>query len=260
MKLSSANILRSGKREIRAIGDVCDLACFVGFSCSNSVPDGVCKGFSLMNHQTRTHLNKMLNADDNKYIENCVNTIQRGCDEETRESLVSEVLRYLPPKEPERKEGFIGMVEASRRFSNTPTEETEPIERAHDTGFLGMLDALTSKTESHPTLTRAIDESQFPPLCNPMSCPPDYARHCSANRPENYGRPCIYKTLTNEEIKHPETQQRIAKSATLPELLDRLETLEKAVLDAENSATNEHIIQNRPNFCKTKNPNGVDDR
>jgi hypothetical protein len=187
MNLESANILRAGKRAVKAINDTCDASCFVWFSCSNSVPSGVCKGFALMNHQTRAHLNRILNEDDNKYIENCVNTVQRGCDAGTEREIVREVLRYLEPTQ--RPEGISYMLRCARGVQNAPTQESESVEQPHETGL------------SYPTLTRAIDPSQFPDVCDGTSCPKEYQRHCSANRPENYGRKCIYHVLTNEEMR-----------------------------------------------------------
>jgi hypothetical protein len=108
----------------------------------------------------------------------------------------------------------------------------------HESGFLNMLEASrgisTISTREPAPLTRAIDESQFPTLCNPEECPPDYARHCRANRAENYGKPCIYRTPTNEQLKHSETQQRSAK-------------------------TIDNIFPNKPNFFKPKNLNECDE-
>jgi hypothetical protein len=152
----------------------------------------------------------------------------------------------------QRPSGISYMVQCALGGSSKPNSEHPQEERA-SSGFQAMLTA-SSRTE-HPrnvTLTRAIDESQFPTLCNPMLCPPNYARHCSANTPEHFGEPCIYHTPTNEQIKHPEPEQR----ATLPELL---ETLETEVWKAENSAKNEHIIPNKPNFFKPKNPDGSEE-
>jgi len=112
MKLHSANLLKEGKREIRSIGDVCDAACFVWYGCRNSKPNGICEGFVLMDGETRRHLNKILNEDDGKYIESCMNTVQRGCNTETQEGLVKEILRYIPHEE-------INFATAMRRgFSN----------------------------------------------------------------------------------------------------------------------------------------------
>jgi hypothetical protein len=235
MKQSSANVLRDGKREIRAIGDVCDASCFTWYACAHSKPNGVCEGFVLMNGETRKHLNRILNEDDAIYVQNCARMAQSECPEETREVMVQEVLRYIPPKEPEHQEGFANMVECA--FGN---QNGQP-----------------KNTESEPTLTRAIDESQFPALCNPMLCPPNYSRHCEANTPAHFGQPCIYRTPTNEELKHSET--RAIDNDKLNNLLARLETLEKEVVNAENSAEITHVIPNRPNLCRPKNPNGLDE-
>lgn len=121
------------------------------------------------------------------------------------------VLRGTPQIQ-QRQEGFIGMLECARGISTTSPRESTP-------------------------LTRAIDETEFPNVCDGQSCPPNYQRHCSANRYENYGKRCIYKTLTNEEVKHPETQQRSVESAT------KLTPL----------------IPNKPNFFKPKNLNECDE-
>lgn len=135
--------------------------------------------------------------------------------------------------EPQRKAGLIGMIECAFRGS----ERTQPEPR---------------------TLIQRFNENDFPKICDGKSCSVEYQRHCEANRPENYGKSCIYRTPTNEEIKRPEPQQRIAKS-TLPELLDRLETVEKEVYKRENSAKSVHVIPNRPSFCKPKNPDGSEE-
>jgi hypothetical protein len=160
-----------------------------------------------MNHQIRTHLNRILNEDDNKYIENCVNKIQRGVDPETEEGLVKEVLRYIPPQEPQRREGFLAQLEASRGVQNTPTSENAEPEPRPKSEFIRMLEASSKsttkreqpilKTATMTGVLRQVDESQFPDLCNPMSCPDDFARHCGANREDHYGQPCIYKTPKN---------------------------------------------------------------
>ena len=90
-----------------------------------------------MNHQTRQHLNHMLNEDDNKYIESCVKTIQRGCDAETEDVLVKEVLRYIPHQESQHREGFANMLEAAR--PSRAIEKPEPEIRG-GWGFRAMLD------------------------------------------------------------------------------------------------------------------------
>jgi len=210
LKLSSANILKEGKREIRAIGDTCDASCFTWYACAHSKPNGTCEGFVLMNGETRKHLNRILNGDDAIYVQECMKTIQCECDAETEETLVSEVLRYLPPQESERKEGFIGMVECALGVSNTPSPEgTEPEEKTQSTSeFQRMLGeargrnkqpytAIPKTTMRMTGMLRQIDESQFPEFCDPEKCPPDFARHCRANRPENFGQPCIYLTPRN---------------------------------------------------------------
>jgi hypothetical protein len=96
----SANILSEGKREIRAINDVCDPSCFVWFACANSKPNDVCKGFILLDGESRKLINRNLTEDDAIYVGNCVRTIQRGCEPETKETLVPEILRFLSPEYP----------------------------------------------------------------------------------------------------------------------------------------------------------------
>jgi hypothetical protein len=215
MKLSSAEILRKGKGEIRAIGDVCDFACFTWYACANSKPSGTCAGFVLRNGETRKHLNRILNEDDGKYVESCMSTIQRGCNEETREAMVQEIQRFIPPEESEptpRETGVGYMAQCALGIPNVPTSEhTEP-EPTSNSEFGRMLKAARGESaQAHTTtpktvtrmmgLFRQIDESLFPELCDPQRCPPDFARHCRANREDHYGQPCIYKTLTNEELR-----------------------------------------------------------
>jgi hypothetical protein len=208
LKLSSANVLREGKREIRSIGSACDASCAMWAFCQNSVPDGSCKGFLLLNGKSQNLLNKTLNEDDKIYVQNVTRMAQGECNEETRESLVREVLRYIPHQE--RREGFLAQLEASCGIPTAPTEKLEPeSETRPRTEFQRMIqEARGTNKQPHtviPNTTtrvtgitlRQIDEAQFPELCDPQRCPPDFARHCSANRPENHGKPCIYITPRN---------------------------------------------------------------
>jgi len=139
--------------------------------------------------------------------------------------------------------------------------ECDESESSHQEGFANMVECAFGQPEnreSEPTLTRAIDETQFPDFCDPMKCPSNYARHCSANRPENYGKRCVYKTFTTEQVKtHTETRQ--IDNDKLNNLLARLEIVETELRNAENVPKNEHIFPNRPNLCKPKNPDGLDE-
>jgi len=197
MKLRSAHILQEGKREIRAIGDSCDPSCFTWFACGNSKPNGICKGFILLDGETRKIINENLSENDVIYVENCMRIIQNGSSEETKEQLIQEVLRYIPPPPTRHKEGFLGMLEASRGTVERSAEEEK--QEPSNSEFQRMLSE--SGKNNQPAIERQIIPiefaSQFPDLCDPDKCPPNYARHCRANRQENYGKPCIYVTLKN---------------------------------------------------------------
>jgi hypothetical protein len=195
MKLRSAQILQEGKREIRAIGDSCDPSCFVWFACGNSKPNDVCKGFVLLNGESRKLINRNLTENDALYVNACVRMVQNNeCKPEEKDGLVEEVLRYIPPpKTP--PSGFIEMLESAHPTTTSEPEQQEPSASEFQRMFIA---SRKSMEQSHTTtLTRGIDESQFPDLCNPNECPPNYARHCRANRQENWGKPCIYKTPKN---------------------------------------------------------------
>jgi len=99
MKLRSGKILQEGKREIRAINDPCDASCFMWFACGNSKPNGICKGFILLNGETRKIINKNLNENDALYVEDCVRMVQNKRTPEEQEYFVQEVLRFIPPPE-----------------------------------------------------------------------------------------------------------------------------------------------------------------
>lgn len=189
--------MREGKREIRALNDPCDASCAVWFACANSKPDGVCNGFALMNGETRKHLNRILNDDDAIYVQKCAHMAQSECPEETREAMVQEVLRYIPPKEPQRQ-GFLAMLEASRPSNPSAPQEPQPEERA-SSGFSAMLRASAKgeQTEDHPpierqtVIQRQIDfETQLPLICVER-CP--IKRHCSSF-PSNEGHVCVKQT------------------------------------------------------------------
>jgi len=159
VKESSANIMRQNKRVIRAISEPCDASCATWFACANSKPNGVCSGFVLMNGQTRKHLDKILNEDDAIYVQNCVRMIQNGDMSEDKESLVEEVLRFIPEVERQPKEtGFAAMLTAAR--SGTPTSEhTAPEEERATSGFSAMLSASSKgKKTDEETVKRALDE------------------------------------------------------------------------------------------------------
>jgi hypothetical protein len=107
----------------------------------------------------------------------------------------------------QRHEGLIGMLECAHDVQNNPTQEPESHAKSE---FSRMLEesgkGSTEREQPHtPTpntvtmagMLRMVDESQFPQFCNPEKCPKDFARHCSANRPENHGKPCIYITPRN---------------------------------------------------------------
>jgi hypothetical protein len=207
LKKSSANLIALGQRELRAMGEKCDPSCFVWYGCANSKPDGECVGFVLLNGETKRHLHKLLSEDDGKYVANCMRMLQNGSQSEDKESLVKEVLRYIPHQEPEtRATGFMAMLEAALPSNPTATAEPEP-ETRETSGFFRMLEAASGKgsneREAIPNtvrmtgMLRMVDESQFPQFCDPEKCPKDFARHCSANRPENHGKPCIYITPRN---------------------------------------------------------------
>lgn len=124
--------------------------------------------------------------------------------------LKEEIIEDLEPQQQRSTTGFMAMVEASH--PSTPSTETaEPEEETHpNSEFTRMLEESSKGSARHEQthtaipntaimtgLLRQVDENQFPDLCNPMACPPNFARHCRANRPENYGKSCIYKTLKN---------------------------------------------------------------
>jgi len=263
-----AHLILTNSAKFPTKGAQCNGSCVFYFACQNSKDFSECTGFLMLNGESERLLKRGLTEHDLEYIENAHSVIQRslenGHPEDARVILrdISQLGERVTPQPTERKSGIAHMIECALGIPNTPTQEPErqtPETRSTE-GLGGMLDAISRTQQTHSvTLTRAIDESLFPTLCDGQSCPKEYQKHCSANRIENIGKKCIYKTLTNEELKHPETQQRIARSATLPEMLDRLETLETEVWKAENSAKNNHIIPNRPNFCKPKSVDGVEE-
>lgn len=195
MKKSSANLIALGQRELRAMGEKCDPACFVWYGCGNSKPDGVCAGFLLLDGETKRHLNKLLSADDEKYVSNCMRMLQNGSKDE---GLVKEVLRYIEPQPKERPSGVSYMAKCALGSPDEPIQEpTEP--QPPSTEFRRMLTASTkgTKGEGTPTRTsvasiiqRANDfdfEHQLPQICS-ESC--IIKRHCGAY-PAQVGNLCI---------------------------------------------------------------------
>jgi len=146
---------------------------------------------------------------------------------------------------PQHREGFIGMLECAHGVENNPTQESESVELSQPTedGFTSMLTA---------SQNRSLDE--FPQICT-KQCP--HTQCSSWGNPPMENQLCRNIVLTTEQMKHAQT--RTIDNDKLNNLLARLETLEKEVVNAENSPKNEHIFPNRPNLCKTKNPNGLDE-
>ena len=92
-------------------------------------------------------------------------------------------------------QGFFAMLESAHPAHPTTPEREQPA----NSEFQRMFREATKNNQAIPSiLIQAIDEAQFPDLCNPDLCPKDYARHCRANREDHYGQPCIYKTLKNK--------------------------------------------------------------
>ena len=210
MKLSDANILKTGKRQIRAMGDDCNPLCFVWYGCANSKPDGTCQGFVLLDGETRRHLDKVLNEDDALYVGNCVKELQNGTAPETEERLIAEVLRYLSRSETQpRQSGLRAMLEAAHPSNpSTETAQPEPEERA-SLGFSAMLRASSKgekakvverQNQSSPVIQQPtpIDfEYQLPKICDDTCF---IRRHCGAY-PAQLGNPCIKQS---EQFKNKE--------------------------------------------------------
>jgi hypothetical protein len=132
------------------------------FCCSNSVPDGTCKGFLLLNGKSQNLLNKTLNEDDKIYVQNVTRMAQNEPSEETREALVKEVLRFIPHEEPEEVDFASAMV---RGFSN----------------IQGAVSPM-----ANPNLEEQARNQIFPEICT------DTCEHrtCPYKRQENYNLPC----------------------------------------------------------------------
>jgi hypothetical protein len=198
MKLRSGKILQEGKREIRAIGDSCDPSCFTWFACGNSKPNGICKGFVLLDGETRKLINRNLTENDALYIENCMRIIQNGNSEEPKEQLVQEVLRYIPPPK-QQPSGFIAMLESAH-----PTTEKQELEEPHtNSEFQRMLDASGKNSEPHTIVERQIQpwdfEYRLPETCND-GC---FAKRFCSSYPRNVGETCVkrWEQYKNKESK-----------------------------------------------------------
>jgi hypothetical protein len=127
MNRKSANLLLAGKAEIRSIGEPCDPSCALWFCCANSTPNGVCKGFLLLDGRSKELLRQNILEDDLIYLGNCARMIQNGTTPKNEQALTKEVYRYLKPiNEILRAEqkgmplGFRGMLNAIIERSSEP--------------------------------------------------------------------------------------------------------------------------------------------
>lgn len=146
-----------------------------------------------------------LHLTENSTIKRALSTIpQKRCSCERCESEQS------PHQEPQRKEGFLGQLEASRGVQNAPTSEDAEPEQQPTSEFRRMLEesgkGSTKREQPHTAILnttrttgicRFVDETQFPEFCDPEKCPKDFARHCRANTESHFGQPCIYLTPKN---------------------------------------------------------------
>lgn len=169
MDRRSAEILSKGKAEIRAIGEPCDPSCAMWFCCENSVPNGICKGFVLLNGESRKLLRRNMQEDDLLYLEDCVGAVQNGCAPDVKRSLTGEVFRCLKPisdileEEPIERLGFRGMLDHVSKETDTPSP-SQPIIRGFGRGFRGMLDEMSEgkKRSIAGVMPQAgIDECNF---------------------------------------------------------------------------------------------------
>ena len=207
-----ANLILRQSAKFPQKGDQCNASCAFYFCCANSKDFGTCEqGFQLINGDSRKLLERNLGADSVKYIENSYGFIQRAIQNENLEGveLVTRDLSRLHekafPEPTQRPSGISYMAQCAFGNQNTQPENTQP-ETHSDSEFTRMLEASgkgsTNREESHTAISkttirmtgmlRMVDETQFPQFCDPEKCPKDFARHCSANRPEHHGKVCIY--------------------------------------------------------------------
>jgi hypothetical protein len=161
--------------------------------CKNSVPDGTCKGFLLLNGKSENLLNKTLSEDNKIYLQECTRRIQYGSHEPL---LVSEVLRYIQPQPTEHKSGFLAMLEAARP-SNLLTAQEPESESRPNSQFIRMLEAASTKgkgpieRQSSASIIQRQNsfafENQLPEVCNDGCF---IRRHCSSY-PAQLGRTCV---------------------------------------------------------------------
>jgi hypothetical protein len=186
MRLKSANILLEGKREIRSIGDPCDPACHLWTFCSNSLPNGTCEGFIILNGDSRRLINQNLKQDDLIYVQNCAKIAQSECDEETRSVMVNEILRYIPQRQSLRlTSGFRSMLDAAFPDKSTTPQPTPHFERRGKAGFMSMLEGSRER--------QMLGEITFPQICS-EKC--QFFRNCPYGQ-HNLGQICVNRVDKN---------------------------------------------------------------
>jgi len=108
-------------------------------------------------------------------------------------------------------------------------------------------------------VTRSFED--FPQICTEQCT---YVT-CPYRRPENYGQSCKQRTVPNEKLQQPQTRsaeqailESIPRNSRLGRILDRLDALEKAMTEAEQTVKepelHRHLIKDHPKFCEPKNP------
>jgi hypothetical protein len=176
---------------------LCSPACVFYADCKNYSQNEPCSGFRLLENGNAVHrILQNLSENDKIYIERCMEKIPQTTDSEEKETLIGEVRRYL--HEPEHREGFRAMLESVHPTSEKQEPEPSQSEFQRMLSESSKNSNVERQIQTIPSiLFPTVNESQFPDLCDPDKCPPNYARHCRANREEHWGKPCIYKTPKN---------------------------------------------------------------
>jgi hypothetical protein len=185
----------------------------------------------LINGDTKKHLQEQLGEDALKYIENAYGFITRA----------------IQNNHPEDAEVILRDISGLRERAIP-----EPTQRA--SGFAHMLECAHGATQEPDPVERSQPINEFPEFCT-KQCPHTQCSSWGTSAMEN--QPCRNRVPTNEQFKHAQT--RTIDNDKLKNLLARLEIVETELRNAENVPKNEHIFPDRPNLCRPKNPNGLEE-
>jgi hypothetical protein len=196
---------------------LCSPACVFYADCANYEQNQPCVGFKLAENGSATRqILANLNENDRIFVERCLEDIPKLKDEQYKETLVKEVLRYLESEQSEKPIKKVTRIYDGNLVYSEKTEELKSLEpefvqislfnqnyqipadnirkpiKTEEPKPLNIPDPQTTKIREKLEETmkpqKRILEPKFPEICTP-NC--EFVRQCPYGNSRNFGKPCV---------------------------------------------------------------------